>query len=59
MTHFRMCNILKFTQNSLVVLIPYLLTYSQQSFVTTLLIVNIIVCLCVMFSALNVLIVLH
>jgi len=32
-----MCNILKFTQNSLVVLIPYLLTYSQQCFVTTLL----------------------
>jgi len=27
-----MCNILKFTQNSLV-LIPYLLTYSQQCFV--------------------------
>jgi len=25
MLHFRMCNILKFTQNSLVVLIPYLL----------------------------------
>jgi len=32
-----MCNILKFTQNSLVVLIPYLLIYSQQCFVTTLL----------------------
>jgi len=32
-----MCNILKFTQNGLVVLIPYLLTYSQQCFVTTLL----------------------
>jgi len=31
------CNILKFTQNSLVVLIPYLLTYSQQCFTTTLL----------------------
>jgi len=37
MLHFRMCNILKFTENSLVVLIPYLLTYSQQCFVTTLL----------------------
>ena len=39
MIHFRMCNILKFTQNSLVaiVLIPYLLTYSQQCFVTILL----------------------
>jgi len=34
--HFRICNILKFTRNSLV-LIPYLLTYSQQCFVTTLL----------------------
>jgi len=32
-----MCNILKFTQISLIVLIPYLLTYSQQCFVTTLL----------------------
>jgi len=32
-----MCNILKFTQNSLVVLIPYLLIYSHQCFVTTLL----------------------
>ena len=31
-----MCNILNFTQNSLV-LIPYLLTYSQECFVTTLL----------------------
>jgi len=31
-----MCNILKFTQSSLV-FIPYLLTYSQQCFVTTLL----------------------
>jgi len=37
MLHFRMCNILKFTQNSLVVHIPYLLIYSQQWFVTTLL----------------------
>jgi len=37
MLHFRMCNTLKFTQNSLVVLIPYLLIYSQQFFVTTLL----------------------
>ena len=37
MLHLRMCNILKFTQNSLVVLISYLLTYSQQCFVTTLL----------------------
>ena len=37
MLHFPMCNILKFTQNSIVVLIPYLLTYSQQCFVTTLL----------------------
>ena len=36
MPHFQMCNILKFTQNSLVVLVPYLLTYSQQCFVTTL-----------------------
>jgi len=36
MLYFRMCNILKFTQNSLV-LIPYLLTYSQQCFLTTLL----------------------
>jgi len=32
-----MCNIIKFTPNNLVVLIPYLLIYSQQSFVTTLL----------------------
>jgi len=32
-----MCNILKFTQNSFVVLIPYFLIYSQQRFVTTLL----------------------
>jgi len=30
MLYFRMCNILKFTQNSLVVFIPYLLIYSQQ-----------------------------
>jgi len=37
MLHFRMCNILKFTQSSSVVLIPYLLIYSQQCFVTTLL----------------------
>jgi len=37
MLHFRMCNILKFTQKSVVVLIPYLLIYSQQCFVTTLL----------------------
>jgi len=37
MLHFRMCNILKLTQNSLVVLIPYLLIYSQQRFVMTLL----------------------
>jgi len=37
MLHFRMCNILKFTQNGLVVLIPYLLIYSQQCFVVTLL----------------------
>jgi len=37
MLYFRMCNILKFTQNSLVVLIPYLLIYSHQCFVTTLL----------------------
>jgi len=37
MLHFRMCHILKFTQNSSVVLIPYLLIYSQQFFVTTLL----------------------
>jgi len=37
MQHFRMCNFLKFTQNSLVLLIPYLLIYSQQCFVTTLL----------------------
>jgi len=29
--------LVKFTQNSLVVLIPYLLIYSQQCFVTTLL----------------------
>jgi len=36
MLHFRIYNILKFTQNSLV-LIPYLLTYSQQCFVMTLL----------------------
>jgi len=35
--HFWMCNILKFTQNSLVVLIPYLLIYSQQCLVMTLL----------------------
>jgi len=32
-----MCNILKFTQNSLEVLIPYLLIFSQQCFVMTLL----------------------
>ena len=31
-----MCNVLKFTQNNLV-LIPYLLTYSHQCFLTTLL----------------------
>ena len=37
MLHFQMCNILKITQNSLVVLVPYLLVYSQQFFVTTLL----------------------
>jgi len=37
MLHFQMCNILKFTQSSLIVLIPYLLIYSQQFFVTTLL----------------------
>jgi len=37
MLHFQMCNILRFTQTSLVVLIPYLLTYSQQCFMTTLL----------------------
>ena len=37
MLYFRMCNILKFTQNSLVVFISYLLIYSQQFFVTTLL----------------------
>jgi len=37
MLHFRGYNILKFTQNSLVVLIPYLLIYSQQCFVTILL----------------------
>ena len=36
MLHFQMCNILKFIQNILVVLIPYLLIYSQQFFVTTL-----------------------
>jgi len=36
MLHFRMCIILKFTQNSLL-LIPYLLIDSQQRFVTTLL----------------------
>ena len=35
--NFRMCNILKFTQNSLEVLIPYLLIFSQQCFVMTLL----------------------
>jgi len=32
-----MCNILKFTKNSLAVLIPYLLIYSQQCFLTTVL----------------------
>jgi len=32
-----MCNTLKFTKNSLIALIPYLLIYSQQCFVTTLL----------------------
>jgi len=37
MLQCRMCNILKFTLNSLVVLIPYLLIYSQQCFVMTLL----------------------
>ena len=41
MIHFRMCNNLQFTQNSLV-LIPYLLTYSQQCFVTTLLSLHIL-----------------
>jgi len=35
-TTFLKCNILMFAQNSLV-LIPYLLTYSQKCFVTTLL----------------------
>ena len=34
MLNFRMCNILKFTQNSI---IPYLFFYTQQCFVTTLL----------------------
>ena len=43
--HFHMCNILKFTQNSLVVLIPYLLIYSQQFFVTTLLRHKLIACM--------------
>jgi len=33
----RMCDILKFTQNSSIVLIPYLHIYSHQCFVTTLL----------------------
>jgi len=37
MLQFPMCNILNFTQNSLEVLIAYLLIYSQQCFVTTLL----------------------
>ena len=37
MLHFQLCNILKFTQNSLVVLISYLFIYSRQFFVTTLL----------------------
>jgi len=37
MLHFRMCNILKFTENSFVVLIPQPLIYSQQCFVMTLL----------------------
>jgi len=37
MLNFPMCNILKFTQNSLIVLILYLLIYSQQCFVTTIL----------------------
>ena len=37
MLHFRICHILNFTQNSSVVLIPYLLIYSLQFFVTTLL----------------------
>jgi len=36
MLHFQMCNILKFTQNNLVVLILYLLIYSQQFLVTIL-----------------------
>ena len=55
MLHFLMCNILKFTQNSLVVLIPYLLIYWQQC--------NslwrhyyVILRLCVLFSVLMVLI---
>jgi len=33
MLHFRMYKILKFIQNSLVVLIPYLIIYLQQCFV--------------------------
>jgi len=37
MLYFRMCNILKFTQNSLILLTPYLLIYLQQCFMTTLL----------------------
>jgi len=35
MLHYQMCNILKFTQNSLVlILYLYLLNYSQQFFVS-------------------------
>jgi len=42
MLHFRMCNILKFIQSNLVVLIPYVLIYSLQCFVMTQLRHNII-----------------
>ena len=55
MLHFRMCNISKFTKNSLVVLILYLLIYLQQCFMTTLLRHIAFKCLCVMFSVLMVL----
>ena len=46
-----MCNILKFIQTSVVVLIPYLLTCSQNCFLTTLLTSY---CVLVVFSVLMV-----
>jgi len=55
MLHFWMCNILKFTQKSFVVLIPYLLTYSQQYFyfVRTLLCHIVLICNVFCFNGFN------